>query len=114
MTSNHTSGKKEGAKVSSQKHRVFDSCKGARQLSNERNRNVEPTKQRNDMMRKGVGNVGLRNCFKVVILPYVLPPEELTTSLYKLRRHFRFQHKMQWNDWNDYNQADIKVHCTLR
>ncbi|KAG5010817.1 hypothetical protein AAZX31_07G200600 [Glycine max] len=64
MTSNHTSGKKEGAKVSSQKHRVSDSCKGARQLSNERNRNVEPTKQRNDMMRKGVGNVGLRNCSK--------------------------------------------------
>ncbi|KAK7379918.1 hypothetical protein VNO78_34194 [Psophocarpus tetragonolobus] len=65
MTSNHTSGKKEGAKASSQKHRVSNSCKGARQQSNQqRNKSGETTKHRNDVMRKGVRNVGLRSSSK--------------------------------------------------
>ncbi|TKY59038.1 WVD2 1 [Spatholobus suberectus] len=64
MTNNHTSLKKEGAKVSSQKHRLSDSCKGAKQQSNERNKNGETTKHRNDITRKGVGNVGLRSSSK--------------------------------------------------
>ncbi|KAL2946428.1 hypothetical protein AAZX31_20G013400 [Glycine max] len=63
-TSSHTSGMKEGAKVSLQKHRVTDSCKGAKQQSNERNKNGETAKHRNDIMRKGVGNVGLRSSSK--------------------------------------------------
>ncbi|KAK7368215.1 hypothetical protein VNO80_10239 [Phaseolus coccineus] len=61
MTSNHTSGKKEGAKVSSLKQKVSNSWKGAKQQNNERNKNGETTKHRNDMVRKGVRNVGLRN-----------------------------------------------------
>ncbi|XP_047173705.1 protein WVD2-like 7 [Vigna umbellata] len=61
MTSNHASGKKEGAKVSSQKQKVSNSCKGAKQQNNERNKNGETTKHRNDIMRKGVKNVGFRN-----------------------------------------------------
>ncbi|XP_029128523.1 protein WVD2-like 7 [Cajanus cajan] len=66
MTSNHTSGKKEGAKVSSQKHRVSvsDSCKGAKQQNNGRNKNGETTRHRNDITRKGVGNVGLKSSSK--------------------------------------------------
>ncbi|XP_014505692.1 protein WVD2-like 5 [Vigna radiata var. radiata] len=64
MTNNHASGKKEGAKVSSQKQKVSNSCKGAKQQNNERNKNGETTKHRNDIMRKGVRNVGLRNISK--------------------------------------------------
>ncbi|RDX73982.1 Protein WVD2-like 7, partial [Mucuna pruriens] len=64
MSSNHTSGKKERAKVSSQKHRVSDSGKGAKHQSNERSKNGETTKHRNDITRKSVGNVGLRSSSK--------------------------------------------------
>ncbi|KAK7362574.1 hypothetical protein VNO77_04691 [Canavalia gladiata] len=65
VTSNHTSGKKEGTKVSSQKHRgSSDSCKGAKHHSSEGNRSGETTKHRNDVMRKGVRNVGLRSSSK--------------------------------------------------
>ncbi|XP_027920360.1 protein WVD2-like 7 [Vigna unguiculata] len=64
MTSNHASGRKEGAKVSSQKQKVSNSCKGAKQQNNERNKNGETTKHRNDIMRRGVRNVGLRNISK--------------------------------------------------
>jgi len=61
LTSNHTSGKKEGAKVSSLKQKVPNSWKGGKQQNNERNKNGETTKHRNDIVRKGVRNVGLRN-----------------------------------------------------
>lgn len=60
MTNNHTSEKKEGAKVTSRKHGVSDSCKGAKRQSNEGNKNGETTKQRNETVKKGVRNVGLR------------------------------------------------------
>ncbi|KAL2344753.1 hypothetical protein Fmac_006038 [Flemingia macrophylla] len=64
ITSNHNSGKKEGAKVSSHKHRVSDSCKGAKQQKNERNKNGDTTRHRNDITRKGVENAGLRSSSK--------------------------------------------------
>lgn len=63
-TNNHTFGKKEGAKVSSQKHWVSNTCKGTKQQSNERNKNGATTKHRNDIGRKGVKNVDLRSSSK--------------------------------------------------
>ncbi|XP_027347100.1 protein WVD2-like 7 [Abrus precatorius] len=64
VTSNRASGKKEEAKVSSQKHRVSDSCKGARYQNNEGNKSGKTAIHRNDMTRKGVKKVGLRSSSK--------------------------------------------------
>ncbi|KAK7252006.1 hypothetical protein RIF29_35675 [Crotalaria pallida] len=55
VSNNRASEKKEQAKVALQKHRVSESHKGAKQRSNEENKNGEKT------MRKGARNVGLRS-----------------------------------------------------
>lgn len=65
VTNNHVpgSGKKEQAKLAPQKHRgVSDSSnKGPKKQSSEGDKSGETTKHRNETMKKGVRNVGLRS-----------------------------------------------------
>lgn len=61
VTNNHTSGKKERGKVTPQKQKVLESCKGEKRQGNEGNKTAETTKHRNEIMRKGVRHVGLRS-----------------------------------------------------
>ncbi|CAL0312150.1 unnamed protein product [Lupinus luteus] len=61
VANNHASEKKERAKVTSQKHRASESCKGAKRQSSQGNKNSKTTNQSDQTMRKDVRNVGLRS-----------------------------------------------------